>query len=66
MTGNDRPETRLATRLSFLAAGFAMACWAPPVPFAKRNVGVDDVCLGLRPPVVGGGGARAKSAGIGL
>ena len=43
----DRAETRLATRLSFLAAGFVMACWAPLVPFAKARVGVDDAQLGL-------------------
>ncbi|HWK15621.1 MAG TPA: MFS transporter [Rhizobiaceae bacterium] len=43
----NRPETRLATRISFFAAGFAMACWAPLVPFAKANVGVDDGALGL-------------------
>ncbi|MBD9528548.1 MFS transporter [Paracoccus sp. PAR01] len=47
MTTNNRPETRLATRLAFVAAGFAMACWAPLVPFAKENVGVDDAGLGL-------------------
>jgi predicted MFS family arabinose efflux permease len=43
----DRPGTRLATRLSFFAAGFAMAAWAPLVPFAKANAGVDDAGLGL-------------------
>jgi predicted MFS family arabinose efflux permease len=43
----DRAGTRLATRLSFLAAGFAMACWAPLVPFAKARTGVDDGQLGL-------------------
>lgn len=43
----DRAETRLATRLCFFAAGFAMACWAPLVPFAKANVGVGDGELGL-------------------
>jgi len=43
----DRAATRLATRLSFLAAGFVMACWAPLVPFAKARVGVDDGQLGL-------------------
>jgi predicted MFS family arabinose efflux permease len=43
----DRPETRLATRLGFFCAGFAMACWAPLVPFAKSNVGVGDGELGL-------------------
>jgi predicted MFS family arabinose efflux permease len=43
----NRPATRLATRLSFLAAGFGMACWAPLVPFAKTRIGVDDGQLGL-------------------
>jgi MFS family permease len=43
----DRPETRLATRLAFLAAGFGIACWAPLVPFAKQRLGVDDGELGL-------------------
>ena len=37
----------LATRLSFLAAGFVMACWAPLIPFAKSNVGADEAELGL-------------------
>lgn len=43
----NRPATRLATRLSFLASGFGTACWAPLVPFAKARVGVDDGQLGL-------------------
>lgn len=43
----DRADTRLATRLAFFAAGFATACWAPLVPFAKERVGVDDQGLGL-------------------
>jgi len=43
----DRAETRLATRLSFLVAGFAIACWAPLVPYAKERLGVDDAGLGL-------------------
>jgi len=43
----DRPETRLATRLSFLVAGFGVACWAPLVPFAKERLHVDDGTLGL-------------------
>ncbi|MEA1672915.1 MFS transporter [Nitrospirillum sp. BR 11163] len=37
----------MATRLAFLAAGFAMACWAPLVPLAKARVGADDGQLGL-------------------
>jgi sugar phosphate permease len=43
----DRPETRLATRLAFLVAGFGVACWAPLVPFAKERLQVDDGALGL-------------------
>lgn len=42
----DRPATRLATRLAFLVAGFALACWAPLVPFAKQRLGVGDGVLG--------------------
>lgn len=47
MTSADRPATRLATRLSFLVAGFGLACWAPLVPFAKARLAVDDAVLGL-------------------
>ncbi|MBR0848519.1 MFS transporter [Bradyrhizobium diazoefficiens] len=47
MTSADRPATRLATRLSFLVAGFGIACWAPLVPFAKARLAVDDAILGL-------------------
>ncbi|MCK0119021.1 MFS transporter [Loktanella sp. F6476L] len=53
----DYTETapaRLATRLAFLVAGFAMACCAPLFPFIKANVGADEgqfglllLCLGL-------------------
>ena len=45
--GADRPSTRLATRLAFLVAGFALACWAPLVPFAKQRLGVSDGMLGV-------------------
>jgi predicted MFS family arabinose efflux permease len=47
MVSSDRPATRLATRLSFLVAGFGIACWAPLVPFAKQRLAVDDGTLGL-------------------
>lgn len=47
MASADRPATRLATRLSFLVAGFGIACWAPLVPFAKERLAVDDGVLGL-------------------
>ena len=46
MQSANRPETRLATRLAFLVAGFGLACWAPLVPFAKQRLDVDDGMLG--------------------
>jgi MFS family permease len=47
MVSSDRPATRLATRLSFLVAGFGIACWAPLPPFVKQRLAVDDGTLGL-------------------
>lgn len=47
MYSADRPATRLATRLSFLVAGFGIAGWAPLVPFAKERLAVDDGVLGM-------------------
>jgi predicted MFS family arabinose efflux permease len=47
MISSDSPATRLATRLSFVVAGFGIACWAPLVPFAKQRLAVDDGTLGL-------------------
>jgi predicted MFS family arabinose efflux permease len=41
------PARRLATRLVFFVAGFALACWAPLVPFAKARTGADERMLGL-------------------
>ncbi|KAA9010245.1 MFS transporter [Histidinibacterium aquaticum] len=38
---------RLATRLAFFAAGFAVSCWAPLIPFAKDQTGVSEAGLGL-------------------
>lgn len=46
MSSTDSPATRLATRLSFLVAGFGIACWAPLVPFAKDRLAVNDGTLG--------------------
>src|SRR5579862_7335303 len=43
----NRPATRLATRLAFFVAGFAIACWAPLVPFARERLAIDDAVLGL-------------------
>lgn len=38
---------RLSTRIAFFAAGFAIAAWAPLIPFAKANVGADEAMFGL-------------------
>ena len=59
MLSADRPETRLATRLAFLIAGFGLACWAPLVPFAKARLGVDDGVLGILLLCLGGGAVVA-------
>jgi MFS family permease len=40
-------STRLATRLAFFVAGFAVACWAPLVPYAKQRLDVDERTLGF-------------------
>jgi predicted MFS family arabinose efflux permease len=39
--------TRLATRLIFFVGGFAVACWAPLVPYAKDRLVVDERTLGI-------------------
>jgi len=36
-----------ATRFIFLMSGFAMASWAPMVPYAKARLHLDDADLGL-------------------
>lgn len=43
----DSVETRMATRLVFLVAGFGLACWAPLVPYAKQRLGVDNGTFGI-------------------
>jgi MFS family permease len=57
----DRPETRLATRLGFLVAGFGLAAWAPLVPFARDRVGVDEGELGLLLLCLGVGSVAAMT-----
>lgn len=56
---NNTPATRLATRLSFLVAGFAMACWAPLVPYAKARLGLEEASLGLLLLCLGAGSVGA-------
>ena len=62
ITSNDGPQTRLATRLAFLAAGFGLASWAPLVPFAKTRLGVDDGALGVLLLCLGVGSVLAMTA----
>jgi MFS family permease len=38
---------QMSTRAGFFIAGFALAAWAPLVPFAKARAGLDDAGLGL-------------------
>ena len=47
--GADRrgARERIATRLAFFIAGFAVSAWAPLIPFAKRRLALDDAQLGL-------------------
>jgi MFS family permease len=59
MVSSDRPATRLATRLSFLIAGFGIACWAPLVPFAKMRLDLDDGTLGILLLCIGIGSVAA-------
>jgi predicted MFS family arabinose efflux permease len=62
MVSSDRPATRLATRLSFLVAGFGIACWAPLVPFAKVRLALDDGTLGILLLCIGIGSVAAMMA----
>lgn len=50
MTGRRR-----ATRCVFFIAGFAVAAWAPLVPFAKQRLGIDDRALGALLLCIGAG-----------
>jgi len=59
---NDRPATRLATRIAFLVAGFGIACWAPLVPFAKARLDVDDGVMGALLLCLGVGSVAAMMA----
>ena len=50
---------RVATRLSFLVAGFGVSCWAPLVPFAKDRLAVDEQVLGMLLLCMGSGSVVA-------
>ncbi len=59
------PQQRRSTRLAFLAAGLAMAAWAPLVPFAKARLELGEADLGLLLLCLGAGSLMAMPA-IGL
>ena len=44
-----------SNRVGFLAAGFAIAAWAPIIPYVKARFGLDEHGLGLLLLCVGGG-----------
>ena len=43
----SQSRAKLATKLAFIAAVFAVACWAPLVPYAKARCQVGDGAMGL-------------------
>jgi predicted MFS family arabinose efflux permease len=51
MSTDARPTPEIAaqqsTRMAFFVAGFAIAAWAPLIPFAQQRLGVDAGTLGL-------------------
>ena len=50
---------QIATHLAFFIAGLGMTTWAPPVPFTKTHVGIDDGSLGLLLLCIGVGSIMA-------
>lgn len=44
---NSTKKARRASLLIFLVCGIGLSSWAPMVPFAKINLGLDDAALGL-------------------
>jgi predicted MFS family arabinose efflux permease len=58
---------RRATSIIFLICGTATSSWAPVVPFAKLNLGVDEATLGLILLALGGGSMVAMPlAGVAI
>ncbi|WP_027136026.1 MFS transporter [Geminicoccus roseus] len=53
------PPEQLSTRITFFVAGFAMAAWAPLVPFAQERTGLGEGALGLLLLGLGGGSILA-------
>lgn len=47
MSSNTVSSQRRATRVAFFSLGFAMASWAPLIPYVKAKLGLDHAGLGL-------------------
>ena len=58
----DLQKAARATRFIFLMSGFAMASWAPMVPYAKARLHLDDADLGLVLLAFGGGSMLSMPA----
>jgi predicted MFS family arabinose efflux permease len=60
-TSNHSPGSAEAhsTRIAFFIAGFAMAAWAPLVPFAKERLGIQEGALGTLLLCLGAGSILA-------
>ncbi len=58
LAGRGRQQ-QSATRIAFFIAGFAMAAWAPLVPFVKLRAGLGEGGLGLLLLCLGGGSIAA-------
>ena len=46
-TTKKNAQARRASLLIFLVCGIGLSSWAPMVPFAKTNLGLDDATLGI-------------------
>jgi MFS family permease len=57
--GQRAAREQVATRLVFFAAGFALAAWAPLVPFAKVRADIGEGMLGLLLLALGAGSIAA-------
>ena len=68
MRNNDSPsdcapaaniQARRATRVTFLVSGWALATWAPMVPYLKQRLSLDEATLGLVLLALGAGSVTA-------
>ncbi len=60
------PDGAAGIRLAFLVAGFAIACWAPLVPYARQRLNIDEGLLGVLLLCLGLGSVVAMAAAAAL